>query len=130
MNNLKAFMAGAAFPAMMLPFIYTAITNVPALNNLQYLPLHFVPLAWGLWNMVQTNIPLSAKDVNTRYWLSGATLGFLFACLAVFVYDISTLLELEGNLGYFPLIGTPLVWSIFWRYIVKAFNQEVGINGR
>lgn len=131
---LKAFVAGLAFPATLLPFIYSilyfsghsAVKDLP----LQFIP-HFVPIIFGLWNIFYFTIreKCSIKNRNVRLWVWGALLGFIGALIGVFLIGLPELLfGLTGVLQYLPLIGAPIFYGLIWRYIVSSLNDLLGLE--
>ncbi|MBI4150280.1 hypothetical protein HY488_02655 [Candidatus Woesearchaeota archaeon] len=130
MKYLKAYLAGVAFPATLLPFVYLIVFSVDALAPARTVPFPLIPFFWGLTNMLYFAIGKQwpIKERNTRLWLTGGILGFLAGSLIVFVYKLPAQLGFPTVLYYLPLIGAPLVWGLFWRYIVKYLNDAVGLK--
>jgi hypothetical protein len=130
MRYLKAFIAGLAFPATVFPIIYSVILSVEALSPLRMLPLYFIPLAWGIWNVlyfaVGKRCPI--KNQNYRLWATGAILGFLLALFVVFIFRIPILFGFSGIVQYAPLIMITIIYSIIWRYVVKYLNGLLGLE--
>jgi len=131
---IKAFIAGLAFPASLLPIVYAilyvsghrAVINVP----LQFFPL-FLPLVFGVWNILYFAMGkcCPVKGRYLRLWVTGAILGFLVALLGVFVIGLPTLLfGFTGALRYLPLVIVPILYGVIWRYIVGNLNELVDLK--
>lgn len=131
---VKAFIAGLAFPATILPVFYlvlylvghSSVRNLP----LQFMPL-FSPMLFGLWNVLYFVIGkrCPVKNRHSRLWTTGASLGFLAALLGVFVIKLPELLfGFTGILNYLPLITAPIIYGLIWRYIVSYLNEVVGLK--
>ena len=134
MDKLKAFIAGLAFPATVLPIVYTilylanhdAVVSLP----LQFIPL-FLPLVFGLWNMLcfmfGDRCPI--KNKSAHLWFTGASLGLLVALVGVFIIGLPELLfGWTGTMQYLPLIFVPIVYGLIWRYIVGYLNDLFGLS--
>lgn len=131
---VRAFIAGMALPAVVLPIAYTILYfNVRSpitTHTLQFIPM-FLPLAWGLANAIYAKMleESSPKKANGGLVVTGACLGFLVAVFGVFVIHAPTAVfgEKVFNYQYLPLIVLPIVYAILWRYIVKWLNKLVGV---
>lgn len=126
---IKAFIAGMAFPAFALPIIYTLmffkLHSVLTRHMIQFIPM-FLPLVWGLANciFVKMHKPSAHKRVNRELMATGASLGFLVAVFGVFVARIpAMMLERGSEWQYAPLIIVPILYALFFRYIVKWLNK-------
>lgn len=130
---VKAFIAGMAFPAFVLPIAYTILyfnlhTTITR-HALQFAPM-FLPLVWGLANalFIKVQEEGSSKKANGGLIITGACLGFLVAVFGIFVAHIPT--EIFGspsNMQYAPLVIVPIIYAIIFRYIVKWLNKLVGV---
>lgn len=131
---LKVFIAGLTFPATILPFIYSflflsgnnAVINIPV----QFIP-HYLPIIFGLWNMLYfalgENNPI--KNKNMRLWAWGALLGLIAALIGIFIIGLPELLYgLTGPLKYLPLIVVPVFYGLIWRYVVSSLNNLLGLE--
>jgi len=128
---VRAYAAGAAFPTLVLPLIYTIILNVQALYVLVLVPFYIVPLIWGSVNVLNCHIGKDRSpflERNTRFWVTGVGLGFLWGLLLVFGYHATESIGFSEPLLYFPLILAPLVWGAIWRYVVKPVNDKLGLK--
>lgn len=131
MKYLKAFIAGLALPAALLPVVIFVISLLGKINILEIVPIYVIPWIWGVWNVLYFTIgeKCPIKKPNLRLWITGATLGFLLALVVVFGFKAPALLfGLTGYCQYLPLIAIPLVYSILWRFIVKHLNSLVGLK--
>jgi len=131
MKYLKAFIAGLAFPAALLPVPLFVLSLSGKINILEIMPIYLVPWVWGIWNVLYFVVgeKCPVKKPNLRLWITGFTLGFLLALLVVFVFRLPPLVfGVKGCWQYFPLIVIPLVYSVLWRYVVKYLNGLVGLK--
>ncbi len=131
---IKIFIGGLAFPATLLPFVYSLLIfsghSAAITIPLQFIP-HFLPILFGLWNMLYFVIgeKCPIKNRNIRLWGWGALLGFIAALSGVFMIGLPELLfGLTGALQYLPLIIIPILYGFIWRYIVSAINDLLGLK--
>lgn len=127
---IKIFIAGIAFPSVLLPLVLlvawafgkTQIFTIPF--------LHLIPLIWGVWNILYFALFLKALPQNSilRLLITGAVLGFLIAAYGVFALHIPTLMGWPKSLTYLPLIFAPILYAIFWLFIVDPLNHLFGIS--
>lgn len=131
---VKAFIAGMALPAVVLPIIYTLLYfNVRGLitaRTLQFVPM-FLPLAWGLANAlcVKVQEDLKPRSINNSLLITGACLGFLVAVFGIFIAHIPTRVFGPNidSLQFLPLILVPIIYALLFRYVVKWLNKLVGV---
>lgn len=129
MKYIKMFIAGLTFPSVLLPcmllmawaFGKTQIFTIPF--------LHFIPVIWGIWNILYFTCFLKVLPQNStvRLLITGAVLGFLIAAYGVFVVNIPKLMGLPVSFTYLPLIFAPVLYAIFWLFIVRPLNRLLGI---
>ena len=134
MKHIKAFIAGLAFPATLLPIVYS-VFYVSGLQSLRTYPLQFAPLfaplIFGFWNVLYFMIGARClgKNQNARLLATGACLGFLLADIGVFGLKLPGLLfGWSDARQYLPLIGAPILYALIWRYIVKYLNELAGLD--
>jgi len=129
MKLLKAFMAGVALPVIVCPFILLTLIKTGNINILENTPLYFVPLLWGIWNMLLVGIgdKCPIKNLNYRELVHGGTLGFILALLGLFVFNVDMALFGTAQPAYWVLIAAPIVYAIVWRYVVHPLNKMVGL---
>ena len=134
MNHSRAFIAGLAFPAVLLPVVYLILNQtglmVAISLPLQFPPL-FLPIIFGFWNVLYFAIgrrhPVKAK--NSRLWVTGIILGLIVASFVVFVSDLPELIfGITGGSNYLPFIIAPIIYGLIWRYIVNSINNLVGLQ--
>ena len=127
-KQVKGFIAGLAFPATVLPFAFTGLYfsqhGQLVTNTLQFVPM-YLPIAWGVANTIylacRNN---SKKTTNAGLWLTGIILGLLVAMYGVFVAHLpKDLFGSQGNSQFAPLIFIPIIYGVFFRYIVKWINK-------
>ena len=127
---LRAYMAGAALPTMVMPLVIVGIAvQHPTVHgfhaeDLLIFPIGLVPIAWGLWNVLHVWVR-RYRDVP----------GGLFGSLLVFVLAP---LGFAIQLGLDRVIWTPALFAIgfpvtlaayylAWKHIVGRFNDVLGI---
>ena len=134
MNHSRAFIAGLAFPAVLLPVVYLILNQtglmVAISLPLQFQPL-FLPIIFGFWNVLYFAIgrrnPVKAK--NSRLWVTGIILGLIMASFVVFVSELPELIfGITGGSPYLPLIIAPVIYGLIWRYVVNSINNLVGLQ--
>jgi hypothetical protein len=140
---LRAFLAGAFVPTLILPLILTVFIvvrlvlqfPVPIERALVF-PMALVPSVFGLWNMfwlashARTNLPIG---------LHGALLPLLIAplggvvgsCLGVFAFGSSGIILQAFHIPYafiaFGFMCALAVYYLLWKYIVGFVNHTLGI---
>lgn len=130
---VKAFIAGMALPAAVLPIAYTLLylnfRSPLTAHALQFIPM-FLPLVWGLANAIYVKLQedSSPKKANGALIVTGACLGFLVAVFAIFIVHAPTMmLGRSSGLQYLPLIIVPVIYAVLWRYVVKWINKLLGV---
>lgn len=131
MKYIKMFIAGIAFPSTLIPFLLLTAQGFGKTQALTIPFLHFIPLIWGIWNILYFTffLRLLPKNRTMSLAITGAVLGFLVALYGVFVANIPQLLGFPQYYGYFPLIMAPILYAIVWVYIVDPINHLLGIDG-
>lgn len=130
MKYIKMFVAGIIFPSILLPFLLLIALGFGK-SQIYTLPLlHFIPIIWGIWNVLYFTVFLEhlPKNSTLRLLITGAVLGLLVALYGVFVLDIPALVGLPPSLTYLPLIGAPILYAICWLFIVNPLNHLLGIH--
>ena len=84
MRYIKMFIAGLAFPSFLIPFIYLTIWYLGISNIYTHPFIHFIPLIWGIWNIISLKwlTDLLPGGADVKLLLTGAiffTLSSLFA---------------------------------------------------
>lgn len=120
MRNLKIFIAGLTFPSIIIPFLLLIAWLFGKTQILAHPVVHFIPLIWGVWNLLY--FKLFSGESTIQLFCFGAVLGLLIALLGVFLLNIPTLIGL-GAFTYLPLIIAPIIYGIFWVYIVNPLNH-------
>jgi hypothetical protein len=119
MKEVKAFLSGMAFPATILPFLYSGIIGFIC-AKIQSFPM-FIPIVFGLWNILRTKLP---KKYQTNYWLVGGSLGLIASLFGVFVLDIpGVFFGLVSEWRYMPIILIPILYGAIFRYLVKWLDK-------
>ncbi|RLA65891.1 MAG: hypothetical protein DRQ88_04080 [Epsilonproteobacteria bacterium] len=133
MKTFKTFLAGMAFPAIFLPFLYSYLflQGNPATTQAPIaLGVHFAPILVGLWSVLAIKLGnyIFFKDTRLMCTSSGLILGIIVGVIATFVYPLfETLFGLEGALRYFPLIFYPILFSLIFRFVVHPLNKSFGV---
>ena len=120
MNTIKAFMVGIFFPTLIIPFALL-ILNYLGFQNVVYLIfIHFIPIAWGVWNVLYFWIcrHFLPENAMASSILTGGSLGLLIALIAVFWFDLPDMVGLKEGFEYIPLVVAPILYTIFWAIIV------------
>lgn len=132
MRYLKMFIAGLAFPSTLLPFLLLAAWNAGNTQMFTVPFLHFIPIAWGIWNVLYFVVFTKILPWNRtiKLLVTGAALGLLIALYGVFVADIPHLMGVVKPLAYLPLIVAPIIYALFWLFIVNPLNHLLGIDER
>jgi hypothetical protein len=141
---LRAFMAGAFVPTMLLPLmligfiVFRLGLQVPfPIERGLVFPMALVPTLWALWNMLwigshtRTHLPIGLHGALLPFILlpAGASIA---TCLGILVFD-------QHGVTWFNSINIPYVWVapafacalaayyLAWKYIVGNVNCVLGI---
>ncbi len=128
MGYLKAFVSGFLLPGIGLPFLIMFLLYFNALNVLYYYPSHFIPIAWGLWNVIYFAIGKGypIRNQRLRLFVHGALLGLLTSSGLVWFYRIH---EYTGHQSFLePFVIAPALYGLFWCYAVKIVNKSFGLK--
>lgn len=130
MNHLRAFIAGIVLPSIVLPLLLCLALTIgkPQILSLPF--LHFIPLIWGVWNILYFAFfkDFFPKDKNQRLMLTGAILGLLIVIYGIFWLNIPAIIGLSPSLHYLPLIVGPLLYAILWRFVVGPLNELLNLQ--
>jgi len=133
-KEIKAFLAGMAFPAALLSIVYTVSYLLKFPPVLEY-PFQFVPI-WVPWIFGLTNIIIVKFDKElpqvkkaTKYWATGITLGFILATFGIVVVEVPIIIfGWFGVEQLYAYLFVPLVYGLIWRYIVWPLNKMMDIK--
>lgn len=141
---LRAFLAGAFVPTLVLPLMLTLFIvvrlvlqfPVPIERGIVF-PMALVPCLWALWNMLwlalhgRTNLSIGAH---------GALLPILGAPLGALVAWVSGVFELRASgVSWFQTWTIPYLlvacgflaalaaYYLLWKYVVGFVNRTLGI---
>ena len=130
MNHLRAFIAGIAFPSVILPIFLCFAVFFQREELLSVVFVHIIPLIWGVWNVLYFAVCKEKLpgDENTKLLITGATLGVVVALIGVFCVGIPSIIGLTGNAEYLPLIGVPIVYALLWKFVVNPLNDILGVK--
>lgn len=126
---IKIFIAGIAFPSAFLPLLLLIAWAFGKTEIFTIKFLHFLPVIWGIWNVLYFILFLQFLPKNTtlRLLITGGVLGCLVAVYGVFALNIPGVIGLPQSLIYLPLVIGPILYAICWLFIVKPLNQLLGI---
>ena len=127
---LRAYMAGAALPTMVVPLVIVGIAvQHPTVHGFHVedvliFPICLVPIAWGLWNALLVWVR-RYRDVSAGVF--GSLLAFVLAPLA-----FALQLGLDRVIWTPALfaIGFPVTLAVYylaWKHVVAWFNDVLGI---
>lgn len=129
MKIFKPLLAGMILPAVMLPFICILFYIFKGEFSIFHLIAPFVPLIWGLWNILFVNFenisPIIDRDINI--WLWGIFLGLVFVSLFSLFGLPKAIFNIQGFMTYGIFFIVPLIYGIVWRYFVKYFNEALDL---
>lgn len=129
MKYVRIFIAGIAFPSTVLPclLLIAWFFGKPQIFDIPF--LHFIPIMWAVWNVLYFLLFSKILPGNSvvRLLITGAVLGFLVAIYGVFVEDVPQLLGFSSSWIYLPLLVAPIIYALFWLFIVSPLNHLLGI---
>ena len=141
---LRAFLAGAFVPTLVLPVILTGFIVVRLVFELPLpierglvFPMALVPCLWALWNMLwlgsheRTHLPVGLHGALLPLLLlpAGATLATSLGILAIGAHGVT----------WFQNVYVPYAWVapfflaalagyyLAWKYVVGYVNRVLGI---
>ena len=127
---LRAYMAGAALPTMVVPLVMVGIAVQHAtvhgfhVEDVLIFPIGLVPNAWGLWNAFHVWLR-RYRDVPIG--LFGSLLAFVLAPLA---FALQVGLDRVIWTPALFAIGFPVTLAVYylaWKHIVARLNDVLGI---
>jgi hypothetical protein len=141
---LRAFLAGAFVPTLILPLILCAFVIVrlalefpfPIERGLVF-PMGLVPLLWALWNMLwlgsrsRTRIPIGVHGALLPLVLvpCGALAGTALGVLALGSQGVTWFHTLHVPYTWIAPVfcGALIGYYLAWKYIVGFVNRTLGI---
>lgn len=141
---LRAFLAGAFVPTLILPLMLTGFILVrlvfeepfPIERGLVF-PMALVPCLWALWNMLwlgsheRTHLPIGLHGAVLPLLLlpAGATMATTLGILAIGSSGVTWFQNLYVPFSWIaPLFLAALVgYYLAWKYIVGFVNRVLGI---
>jgi hypothetical protein len=141
---LRAFLAGAFIPTLLLPVILAGFIMLrlgmqvpfPIERGLVF-PLALVPCLWALWNVLwlgthaRTHLPLGLHGALLPLLLlpAGAAMA---SCLGILTLDVSSAVWFHSiNVPYaliLPVFACVLIgYYLLWKYVVGFVNRVLGI---
>lgn len=130
MRSIIMFIAGMAFPSILLPFFFLLAWTLGKTQVFSIPFLHFIPLIWGIWNVLYFTYCCKKLPQNQtiRLLVTGGILGFLIALYGVFGLNLPAVIGLPESFTHLPLLIAPLLYAVCWLFIVHPLNQLLGIN--
>jgi hypothetical protein len=129
MEYIKPFIAGFLIPGIGLPFLIMFLLYFDAIHMFHYYPSHFIPIVWGVWNVVYFAIGdrCPIKKQRPRLFLHGAVLGIL---TALGMSGFYRLYEAFGYPQYLiePFVIAPILYGVFWMIVVRRINKMLGLK--
>lgn len=143
-SYLRAFLAGAFVPTLILPVMLTVFIvvrlvlqfPVPIERGLVF-PLALVPCLWGLWNMLWLS---SHERTHLSLAAHGAFLPLVLAPAGAVVATLSGVFALGANgITWFEVWHIPYVliacgfcaaliaYYLVWKYVVSFVNRTLEI---
>jgi hypothetical protein len=124
---VRAFISGLIIPSIFIPFALTLLTFLGHKEVVDILIIHWIPIAWGLWNVFYFNGFQNSLPNNewVRLFLTGAILGLIIAFIGVYVIGLPAIV---GIPIYIPLVGMPLIYGIIWMTLVRSLNHALDVK--
>ena len=141
---LRAFLAGAFVPTLVLPILLTGfivarfVLQIPfPMERGLVFPMALVPSLWALWNVLwlasheRTHLPISLHGVLLPLLLMPAG-AVLASCLGILSIGLS-------GVTWFHTAYLPYVWVapcflaaliayyLLWKYVVGFLNRTLGL---
>jgi hypothetical protein len=128
---LRAYMAGAALPTMIVPFVIAVIIVLrPSVHGIHaedvlIFPIGLAPNAWGLWNALRV---WTGRYRDVPIGVFGLLLPFVLSPLALAVQ------VQVGRVVWTPTlfaIGFPVTLAVYylaWKHVVARFNAMLGVE--
>jgi len=141
---LRAFLAGAFVPTLLLPLMLTAFillrlvfqVGFPIERGLVF-PMALVPCLWALWNMLwlgsheRTHLPVGLHGALLPLLLmpAGATMATCLGILAIGTHGVTWFQNVYVPYEWIaPLFLAALAgYYLAWKYIVGFVNRVLGI---
>lgn len=129
-NIFKGFVAGLAFPAIVLPLVYSifvlrAPDLLPILIPIYFYPM-FIPLFFGLANVIflRYSKKFGKKHENMGLIITGLLLGLIVTWLKISTF-LLFLFSVKEEHSYIIL---PVVYALVFRFIIKRINRFYGLS--
>lgn len=130
MRYFRAFISGLVIPSIILPFVLFIALSLGKSQVLAIPFLHFIPLIWGIWNILYFAFikDILPGELNLRLLITGAVLGFLIAFYGVFWLNLPEIIGLPNQIKYLPILIAPILYAILWKFCVKPLNDLLGLK--
>ena len=141
---LRAFLAGAFVPTLILPLILTGFIVLRLALQIPFpierglvFPMGLVPLLWSLWNMLwvgsrsRTHLPIGVHGAVLPLLLlpSGATLATSLGILTLGSQSVTWFHSVSIPYVVIAafLAGALIGYYLAWKYVVGFVNRMLGI---
>ncbi len=129
--SIRAFAAGAALPALLMPLILIFFSQLGFGSHSEHSYFHFIPLIWGVWNILCQGICkrcLPASETS-RMAISGIVLALLIAGGATYLTTLPSLVSSTLGIPWIALVGgITAVYSLVWATLLQRINHLVGLS--
>jgi hypothetical protein len=129
---IRAFVAGSAFPIIVIPYTYIGLPLLlkPDSDITYQFDVWLVPILIGLLNVIFIRYKNSwALSSVQKYWLFGAINGLFFSLLGTLLTNIPTDLFGLSDTTKFTMIPVAMIlYGLIWRYIVRNINIMMNIE--
>lgn len=141
---LRAFLAGAFVPTLLLPIVLTVFIVSRLALELPFpierglvFPMGLVPMLWALWNMLwlgshsRTRLPIGVHGALLPLVLvpSGALAGTALGILALGSRGVTWFHSVQVPYTWIApfFLGALIGYYLAWKYIVAFVNRTLGI---
>ena len=140
---LRAFLAGAFIPTLILPIMLTGFVVLRLILQVPFpfergiiFPMALVPSLWALWNMLW----IGSRRMHLPIGVHGALLPFLLLPSGALLATALHILSIgAGGVTWFNSVYVPYTWIVpvfcaaiavyylMWKYVVGFLNRTLGI---
>ncbi len=141
---LRAFLAGAFVPTLVLPLMLTGFILLRLVLDVPFpfergiiFPMALVPCLWSLWNMLWLGF---SQNKHLPIGIHGALLPFLLVPGGALLATSLRILSIgDDGVTWFNAVHVPYTWIVpvflaalavyylTWKYVVGFLNRTLGI---